>query len=217
MTAPGTLLDLPDEPSFQWRGARTGLLGAAAVLAAGVVAARTFALGGSIRPWLAVQAVLAVPAMLVAWLLIGPHRRRTWITAGVMVAGLLLQGVAASGATPSPARLSRMIDSFGLPGETVRDVHVGNGRCRPACSEVRRVSIARNIAYAKARARIEGLMRAHGFTVTMYGHHAGEPERIDAEKDKLRVQFELRVAKLGETHIAHVWIADGPTPDNEVG
>lgn len=217
MTAPGALLDLPDEPERQWRGVAAALVGAAVALVVGVVVARTFALGGYARPWLAVQAVVALPALLAAWFFAGPHRLRTVVTVGVVVAGLALQPVATSGTTPSPQRLGDIVDGFGLPGETVRDVHVGNGRCRPACSELRRVSMARGLAYAKARAQVEGLMRARGFEVLMFGHHPGEPERIDARNDHLRAQFELRVVELGVTRISQVWITLGPRPDRQVG
>lgn len=217
MTALGTLLDLPDEPPRQWRGLAASLVGGAVVLVAGVVVARTFALGGWVRPWLAVEAVLALPAMLVVWVLAGPHPQRTWLTTACMVAGLLLQPLAAAGATPSVARLAQIVDSVGLPGEHVRDVRVGNGRCRPACSELRRTSVARGIAYAKARGQVDGALRANGYELKVYGRRAGEPERMDARKGKIFVQIELRQTKLDETRIAQVWITRGPRPSNQVG
>jgi hypothetical protein len=217
VSEPGRLLDLPDEPRREWRGVGAAALGAAAVVVVGIVVARTFAFGGFERPWLAVQAVVALPAMVVAWLLAGPHRARTWVTAAAMIVGLALQPVATSGATPSPTRLAQIVDALGLPGTTVREVRIGNGRCRPACSELRRTTVARGMSYASARAEVEGLMRARGFAVKMYGHHAGQPERIDANSDTLRAQFELRESSLAVTRIAQVWIAVGPTPSNTVG
>ena len=217
MTERGTLLDIPDEPPRQRRGVAAALSGAAVVLIAGVVVARTFALGGWVRPWLAVEAVLAVPAMIVAWVLAGPHPRRTWITAAVMMVGVLLQPLAAAGATPSLPRLAQIVDDVGLPGTTIRDVRVGNGRCRPACSELRRTSVARGIAYAKARGQVDSALRAQGYEIKAYGHRAGQPERIDARKGKVFVQIELRHTQLDETRIAQVWITLGPRPDTQIG
>lgn len=217
MSEPGRLLDLPDEPRRRWRGLPVALGAAALVLAGGVVVARTFALGGWERPWLAVQAVVALPAMVTAWLVAGPHRHRTWLTAGVMLAGVVLQPVAVAGVTPSPNRLAAIVDGFELPGETVRDVKIGNGRCRPACSELRRTAVATGMSFTKARAGVEGLLRAHGFTVRFYGYGPGDPLRIDAENDALRAQFELRAVTLDETRIAQVWLAKGPAPAHEVG
>lgn len=179
--------------------------------------ARTLALGGTVRPWLAIEAVVAVPAMIVAWLLAGPHPQRTWIAAGVMVAALFVQPLAASGATPSPTRLARIVNALGLPGKTTHEVRIGNGRCRPACSELRRVSIVRGESYASARSDFEGNLRARGFDVRLYGHHAGEPERIDASNDKYLVQLELRVVSLGVTRVSQVWVARGPAPAHSVG
>lgn len=217
MAEPGHLFDLPDEPKRQLRGPVAAAVATLVVLVAGVVVARTFALAGSTRPWLTVQLVLAVPAMVVAWLAAGPHRQRTWIVVAAMVVALVLQSVASSGITPSPARAAQLVDDLGLPGELIRETKVGNGRCRPSCSELRRVSVAKNISYAKARANVEGLLRAHGFTVKMYAHAPGAPERIDAANDDFLVQFELRQVAPGETRISAVWLARGPRSDFEVG
>lgn len=217
MSEPGHLLDLPEEPARTIRGVPAAVIGVVVVVVGGVILARTLALGGTTRPWLSVQAALALPAMIVAWLLVGPHQWRTGLTVAAMTLGLVLQPLATSGATPSPARLAQTVDSLGLPGDNPRDVYIGNARCRPACSELRRTTVARGISYAKARARVEGLMRVHGFKVRMYGHRAGAPERIDAESDDLLVQFELRQVALGETRVASVWLPRGPTPDTEVG
>lgn len=216
-SAPGSLLDIPDEPPRRVRGVVAALVGAAVVIVGGVVLARTFALGGTSRPWLAVQAVVALPAMVVAWLLAGAHPHRTWLAVGAMVVGLATQPVAAAGVVPSAARLAQTVDAIGLPGEITRDVRVGNGRCRPSCSELRRTAVAKGIAYAKARAQVEGILRARGFKVTLYGHRPGEPERIDALSDDLLAQFELRQIALDQTRIAAVWIARGPAADSEVG
>ena len=217
MSAPGSLLDLPDEVRRPWRGPVAAGVGGVVVLVAGVVVARTFALAGSTRPWLTVQAVVAIPAMVVVWLLAGPHLWRTRLVALAMVAGLATQPFATSGITASPQRLAQTVDHIGLPGDVVRQVFVGNGRCAPACSELRRTVRVKGVAYAKARAQVEGIMRARGFKVTLYGHRAGQPERIDAVSDDLLAQFELRSVAPDETRVASVWIVRGPTPKNEVG
>lgn len=217
MDEPGRLFDLPDEPRRRVRGPLAAAVVALVLLAAGVVVARTFALAGTARPWLSVQLVLAVPAMVGTWLAAGPHRHRTWIVVGAMVAALALQPVTASGITPSPSRVAQIVDALGLPGRTVRESSVGNARCRPACSELRRVSSVTGISYAKARANVEGLLRAHGFKVHVYPHSAGAPERIDAQNDEFLVQFELRSVSQTTTRIASVWLARGPRSDFEVG
>lgn len=217
MSEPGRLLEIPDESPRQWRGPLTAAVAAAVVIVAGVVVARTFALGGTVRPWLTVQAVIALPALLVAWFLCGPHPRRSWIAAAVMLVGLIVQPLATAGVTPSPDRLAQIIDALDLPGETVRDIKVGNSRCRPACSELRRTGVVKGIAFIKAKGQIDSIMRAHGFTVKEYGHRVGEPTRIDVSNDDLLGQFELRFVALGETRIAQVWIARGPASDVEIG
>jgi len=217
MSEPGRLLDLPDEPKRRVRGVVTAIIASALVLAGGVIVARTFALGGGTRPWLTVQAVLALPVIVVAWFAAGSHRWRTAITVGAMVVGLGLQPVATAGITPSTRKLASIVDGLSLPGKTVRNVTVGNSRCRPACSELRRITIAKGLSYASARAEVEGNLRARGFTVRMYPHRAGEPERIDAENRVLQAQFELRYLAPAETRIASVWLVKGPTPDTSVG
>src|SRR5687768_877585 len=108
MTALANALDIPDEPPRQWRGVPQALVGAAVMLVLGVVLARTFALGGWVRPWLAIEVAVGLPATLAAWLLAGPHPRREWLTAGVLVVSVALLPVAAAGATPSPERLQRI-------------------------------------------------------------------------------------------------------------
>ena len=134
-----------------------------------------------------------------------------------MVLALALQPLATSGATPSTARLQQIIDDIGLPGETIGEVRVGNGRCRPSCTELRRTSVVKGMSYAKVRGQIDGLMRAHGFELKVYGHHPGQPERIDASSDRFLVQLELRDIGLAETRVAQVWIARGPAPEGRVG
>ena len=212
-----SILDIPDEPRRDRRGVPAAAIGAAVCIAMGVVCARTLALGGTVRPWPAVEAVVAVPAMIAAWVLVGPHRQRTWITAGVMVVAVIVQPLAASGATPSPTRLARIVDHLGFPGETRHEVRIGNGRCRPACSELRRVTVVRNQSYVSARADFEGNLRARGFEIRQYGHHAGEAERIDAQNDDYMVQLELRIIGVGVTRVSQVWVARGPTPRHSVG
>ncbi len=218
MTGPASALDIPEDEPRAWRGVTAAAAGSAAWVGAGVVLARTFALGGWQRPWLAVGATLAVPAALLAWVLAGPHARRTALTAATMVLGVALVPLVSAGATPSPARLSAMVDDLGLPGETVREVHVGSGRCRPECSEIRRTSVAKGIAFAKVRAQLAGILRASGFDVRVYSHDIGEPVRIDAAKPKLRAQFALVWNPASfETRISSVVIARGPASDHEVG
>jgi hypothetical protein len=210
-------LDLPDEPKRQLFGVPAALIGGAAWIAIGIVLARTFAMGGFERSWLAIGATVAIPATIIAWALAGPHRFRTWIAAVVMVVGVVLTPLASSGATPSPARLATIADDLELPGATVRDVRLGSGRCRPACSELRRTAVVRDISYAKVRAQITGILRASGFEVRIYAHRVGQPLRIDAKKRRLLASFELRQVSASETRIASVFIAKGPAPDHEVG
>jgi hypothetical protein len=217
MTALANALDIPDEPPRQWRGVPQGVVAAAVVLAVGVVVARTFALGGWVRPWLAIEIVVGLPAALVAWLLTGPHPRREWMTAGVVVVSLALLPLAAAGATPSPERLQRVVNALELPGETTRDVRIGNGRCRPSCSELRRTAIARGTAFDKVRSQLEGILRYRGFEVREYAYNPGEPLRIDAQTDDYFASFELRQNTPGVTRIAQVWIARGPKSENKIG
>jgi hypothetical protein len=217
MTALRNALDIPDEPPRQWRGVMQALVGATVLLVVGVVAARTFALGGWVRPWLAIEIVTGVPAAGAAWLLVGPHRRREWVTAGVFVVSLFLLPVGSAGATPSPERLQRIVNAIELPGVTQRDVRVGNGRCRPTCSELRRTAVAKGVSFDKVKAQIEGILRYRGFTVREYGYDTGEPLRIDATSDDYYASFELRNVTPGETRIAHVWIARGPKSEHKVG
>jgi hypothetical protein len=211
------ILEIPDEPPRAWRGVPSAILGGAIVVVTGVVLARTFGVGGFVRGRVLLGVCVPVPAAIAAWALAGPHRFRTLITALVMVAGVLAMPIAGSGATPSAARLSAMIDGLRLPGEVVHEVRVGNGRCRPACSEVRRTATVRGIAFAKAKARLQVALRLHDFTVREYGHTPGAPTRIDAESDDMLAQFELRMVDLATTRIAIVVIAKGPASDYKVG
>ncbi len=217
MGALAAALDLPDEPRRELRGIPAALVAGAIWIAIGIVLARTFAMGGFERSWLAVGATVAVPATIVAWALAGPHRFRTWVAAAVMIVAVALTPLASSGATPSPARLAVIANDLGLPGTTVRDVRIGSGRCRPACSELRRTAVVRDISYAKVRAQITGILRASGFEVRVYAHKVGQPLRIDAKKPRLLASFEVRQVTTSETRVASVFIAKGPPPDHEVG
>jgi hypothetical protein len=211
------VLEIPDEPLRQWRGLVTAALGGAACIVAGVVLARTFAVGGFVHGRVVLGLCVPIPAAIVAWLLAGADRLRTVVTAVVMVVGVALMPLAASGATPSPARLSAMIDNLRLPGTTQHEVRIGNGRCRPACSEVRRVSTANGSAFAKVSAQVQGALRVRKFTVRLFSHRVGAPTVITAENDKMIANFELRMESLGKTRIAGTFIAKGPTPAHSVG
>jgi hypothetical protein len=217
LTALANALDLPDEPPRAWRSPASAAVAAALWLAIGTVLCRTFALGGWERPRVAVGLVLAAPAAIVAWLLVGAHPRRTLITAVAMLVGLLVIPLASAGATPSPARLRQIADAIGVPGKVVHEVQIGNGRCRPACSELRRTSVASGSSYVKYRAQIEGALTARGFEIKRYARRAGEPDRIDAVSERLLVSVDMRMLDLSRTRIAQIYIARGPKPDHSVG
>lgn len=210
-------LDLPDEPPRPWRGPALALGAAAVVAALGVIAARTLALGGTTRPFLAVGVVTAIPALIVGWLLAGPHDRRTAIAAGAMALGIVGIPIGVAGATPSVARLTQIADGIDLPGKVVTSRSLGNSRCRDACSELRRTSTITDISFAKARARVIAALRNDGFSLREYPHAADAPIRIDATKGKVFVSVELRFVDLDQTRLATVFLADGPAPDHSVG
>jgi hypothetical protein len=211
------ILDLPDDTPRPWRGVVAAAIGGVVVIVAGVLLARTFAVGGFERNRPLLGLCIPVPAAIAAWFLAGSHSLRTAITAVVMIVGVAVMPLAASGATPSPARLSAMVDGLGLPGVKVHEMRIGNGRCRPACSEVRRVSTARGIAFAKVAAQLQGALRVRKFTVRLFPHRPGAPTRITAENDDMTAEFELRVVELGETRIAGTFVAKGPPPAHSVG
>ncbi|MEY2419281.1 MAG: hypothetical protein QOG90_1961 [Actinomycetota bacterium] len=211
------VLEIPDEPPRQWRGLLAAIVGGAACIVVGVVLARTFAVGGFVRGRLVLGLCVPVPAAIAAWLLAGADRLRTVVTAAVMIVGVLFMPVGAAGATPSPARLSAMVDDLGLPGATLHEVRIGNGRCRPSCSEVRRVSTAKASSFVKVSAQLQGALRVRDFTVRLFSHRVGAPTVITAENDKMTANFELRVVSLAETRIAGTFIAKGPTPAHSVG
>ncbi|MDP1794238.1 MAG: hypothetical protein Q8K63_08895 [Acidimicrobiales bacterium] len=212
-----SILDIPDEPRRVYRSPLTGGVAAAALIALGVVLARTFALGGWSRPTLSVGIATALPALLAAWSVTGPHRLRTVVAAVAAVLGVVAIPIAASGATPSPARLATLADEIGLPGRVTREVRIGDGRCRSACSEIRRTAIAADISFAKAYARTHGALQSAGYETRRFAYSAGAPAIIHARKGKILVQLELRDLGPGRTRLAAVFLADGPTPDTSVG
>ncbi|MEY2470059.1 MAG: hypothetical protein QOF21_2757 [Actinomycetota bacterium] len=217
MSTLASALDIPDDEPRVWRGLPAAAIAAALWLVVGVVLVRTFALGGMKSANLIVGASLAVPAMVVAWLCAGPHRPRLLAAAVAMVAGVALIPLASHGATPSPARLAEIADAIGLPGSTVRDSSVGNGRCRPSCTELRRVAVAEGSSFVKVGAQVFAALQTRGFTVKVYPHAVGAPQRIDATSKKLWVSIELRQTTLVKTTIAEVFLAQGPAPDHSVG
>lgn len=179
--------------------------------------ARAFAVGGWSSPLLAVGVLVAVPAMLAAWFLMGNHQHRLVAAAVAMLAGLATIPIATSGATPSTGRLAEMADYLALPGKRIREVRIGNGRCRPACSELRRVSVVDGLSFVKVVSQHRIALASRGYAVREYAHDVDEPTRIDAMKGKLTVSLELRQLNDVRTRIAAVFIVAGPTPDTSVG
>jgi hypothetical protein len=217
LTALQRALEIEDEPSRAWRGVPLAIGGAVVCIVAGVVAARTFALGGWPSPLLPIGLLVAVPAMVAAWSLAGNHERRLVITAVAMVAGLVTIPIASSGATPSTGRLVEFANHLSLPGTVVREVRIGSGRCRPACSELRRTSVMDGISFVKVVSQHRIALASRGFTVKEYAHAVGEPTRIDGVRGKIAVSLELRRIDEVRTRIASVFLAEGPTPDTSVG
>ncbi len=164
-----------------------------------------------------VGAVLAVPAMILAWLCAGPHSPRLAAAVVAMVVGVALIPLASAGATPSPQKLAKIADALELPGHTVRDRAVGNGRCRPTCSELRRTAVAEGSSFTKVGAEVFAVLSRRGFTMRTYPHTADEPLRIDAISKKLWVSIELRRTTLVRTTISAVFLAQGPAPEHEIG
>lgn len=210
-------LELPDEPRSITRGPVLAGAGVALVLAAGVVLARTFALGGWRSSNLLVGLVLGVPALAATWLLAGPHRHRTLMSAAAVVVAVALVPIASAGATPSTARLSSIVDAIELPGRVQREVRIGNGRCSNACSEIRRVAVVDRLAFAKVYGQVYFALRTHGFKVKLYKYDVGAPARIDAQYKNILLSVELRSIPTNRTRIATVALADGPTPSTSVG
>ena len=210
-------LDLPDEPRSFSRGPAVAAVGAAVVLAGCVVGARTMALGGWKSSNVVVGVALILPATIAAWALCGPHRQRTLVTGVAAVLAALLVPVAAAGATPSVSRLSSIVDSIGLPGRVTREVRIGNGRCRDACSEIRRVAYTDGPAFAKVYSQTYNALRVRNFELKRYAYAPGAPARIDAKYKKILVSLELRSVSASRTRIAVVVLADGPAPSHSVG
>jgi hypothetical protein len=182
-----------------------------------IVVARVFAVGGWVRPWLAVGTLVSVPATVVAWVLAGPLRYRTSLTAALLVASVLSLPLALTGATPSVGRLAQIIDGLGLPGKTAHEVRIGSGRCRPACSEIRRTIIARGSSLSKFQAYTIAAFKTNGYAVREYPYGPGQPIRVDAKRGKVLASLEIRPVDLDTTRIALTVIADGPTPAHSVG
>ncbi len=210
-------LELPDEPRLVTRGPLLALAGAAFALASGVVVARTFAVGGWRSSNFFVGVLLAGPALAVAWTLSGPHRQRTLLSGAAVAVAIALVPVASAGATPSTARLSSMVDTIGLPGRVQRETRIGNGRCRSACSEIRRVAVVERLAFAKVYGQVYFALKSRGFEVKLYEYAVGAPARIDAKYKNILVSLELRSLTSNRIRIATVALADGPTPSHSVG
>lgn len=178
---------------------------------------RTWALGGWTRPWLAAGVVVIIPAIVAAWILAGPIRERTAVVTAVLVVGVVGLPFAVMGATPSTAQLVKITNSMRFPGDVQRDVRVGSGRCRPACSELRRTLLVSGVGFAKARSGVMTSLRYRKFEIKEYGRVAGAPLRIDAQRNKIKISIELREVDLDNTRIALIVLVDGPAPDYEVG
>jgi hypothetical protein len=184
---------------------------------AAVVIARTFAVGGWVRPWLALGALVCIPATVLAWVLAGPLPNRTSLTAALLVVSALSLPVAIAGATPSVGRLTEIADGLEFPGRVAHEVTIGSGRCRPSCSEIRRTIIARGSSLSKFQALAIGALRARHYVVREYPYGPGQPIRVDAKHDKVLVSLEIRSVDLDTTRIAVTFIADGPAPAHSVG
>lgn len=224
--ARGTLLDLPDEAgdagTARDRGLRRGVVLATAVpvlwLALGIVAARTFALGGLPNHWLIVGGLLGGGAALLSWLLIGPGEQRTLWAVAFLVIGLALVPVASSGATPSVGRLSHMADDLGLPGRVVReDGRKGNGRCRPACSELHRVVVSETSSFTKVRTQVSNALKQHGYLVHVYGTSPTEPQRMTATSKKAKIEVVMLRTSTVRTTIELFLFAQGPEGSSQIG
>ncbi|HVE94234.1 MAG TPA: hypothetical protein VNB24_04890, partial [Acidimicrobiales bacterium] len=190
----GTLLDLPEDEhdiesgqrSLLRRGALAATLIPVLWIAAAIVVARVFAVGGWSNHWLVVGALLAIPAAALSWYLIGPGEQRSLWAASFVVIGLVLVPVASSGATPSTGRLADVADGLDLPGKTVRtDGAKGNGRCRPACSELHRVVVSEQSSFTKIRTQVTNALKDNGYLVRVYGTGPDEPQRMTAKSNKV--------------------------------
>ncbi|MBA2607815.1 MAG: hypothetical protein H0U92_02645 [Actinobacteria bacterium] len=217
MTALQHALDLPDEPRRARRGLLIAAIAAVAWMVLGVVVARMLAIGGWKSPLLPLGSLLAIPALTIAWVLAGNHRHRMAITVAAMAVSLVAIPFASAGATPSTGHLASIADDIGLPGKTQREIRIGDGRCRPACSELRRTSVIDGISFVKAVAQARIILLSRGYAVREYGHRVGAPTRIDASRRKVLVSLELQSITPTRTRIAAIFLAQGPTPDTSVG
>jgi hypothetical protein len=216
LTALERALELPDDEPTPW-GWRVAAVAVAAWIALAVAGARVLALGGYRWPLLIVGSLLAIPAALLAWALASAERHRTWITGAAMLAAVACIPLAITGATPSTARLAEIADGIGLPGRVVRDHRLGNGRCRPACSEIRRVAFVDDDSLAAVEFGVTSAFRRRGYELTIYPHASGVPARIDAKRGRTLVSVEIASITLARTRIATVFIAQGPAPHHSVG
>ena len=222
----GTLLDLPEDeraPEHSTRrSARRGALAATIVpalwIGVAIVVARTFAIGGWSNHWLVVGALLALPAAALSWYLIGPGGQRSlWVVAFAVI-GLVLVPVASSGATPSTGRLEDVAGSLGLPGRIVRtDGIKGNGRCRPACSELHQVVVTDKSSFTKVRTQVSNALKAREYDVRVYGTSPKEPQRMTARSDKVVIEVVMLRTSTVVTTIELFLFAQGPEGANEIG
>ncbi len=216
MTALERALHVADEPSA-WPGWRLAAVAVVTWLVIAVVMSRVFALGGFRSPTLIVGSLLALPAALLAWGLAATERHRTWITALAMMVAVALLPLATHGATPSTGRLAEIADGLQLPGVVARDHRLGNGRCRNACSEIRRVAFVDEEPEAAVEFRITSTLKKRGYQVTLYPHAPLTPQRIDAKRGKILVSIEIRIISVTRTRIAEIFLTEGPAPDTSVG
>lgn len=190
----------------------------AAWLAVAIVLARLLAVGGWSNHWLAVGALLAVPAAALSWLLIGPGEQRSMWAFSFVVIGLVLVPVASSGATPSTGRLADIADNLGIPGKTARtDGAKGNGRCRPACSELHRVVVNDGSSFTKMRTQVSNALKERGYNVHVYGTSPDQPQRMTARSDKVVIEVVMLRTSIVRTTIELFLFAQGPEGSSKIG
>lgn len=161
--------------------------------------------------------VTSLPALAVAWLVTGDDQRRTLVAAAAAVVGVAVIPIASAGATPSPARLSAIANAIKLPGRVTHETRLGDGRCRTACSEIRRTALVTGISFKKAYVATITALKGAGYETKEFARAPGAPAVVHAAKGKILVQLELRAGKDGSTRVASIFLADGPTPDTSVG
>jgi hypothetical protein len=134
-----------------------------------------------------------------------------------MVLGVAAIPAAAAGATPSTGRLMSIANDLGFPGRIEHQTVIGNGRCRPACSELRRDAFVEDSSFASVRGLTLGVLREHRYTFEEYPEQVGGPVRIDASKGKVMISLEITFVSLARTRVAEIFIAKGPAPHHSVG